>query len=349
MAKKNYKAAIIGVGFIGGADKVSGDALGQLVSNMDGTHYQAFDKHPRVEVVAGSSRDAGRRERFEKRSGAKTYVDWREMIDKEAIDIVSVATYTPVHTEITIACVEKGIPVIYCEKPIATYQSDAEKMVLTCEQAGVLLVINHNRRFNYNFRRLRGAIEDGILGELTSATMQWPNGRLGNVGTHMIDSIRMLLGSEVKAVSATLDLAGKPDCRGPDFSDPGGWGMMRMENGLIVIIDAADYSMIPHSISINGKKSRAIVDGSREVSFEFWENGQKDHWADPHPGATSMDTAVNEIVEWLEEGKTFPYPAREALGTHEAIVAFHASHAHNSRWIELPLKGTDREIAVNSG
>ena len=58
------------------------------------------------------------------------------MIDKEAIDIVSVATYTPVHTEITIACVEKGIPVIYCEKPIATYQSDAEKMVSGLRASG---------------------------------------------------------------------------------------------------------------------------------------------------------------------------------------------------------------------
>lgn len=349
MTKGKYKAAIIGVGFIGGADQVSGDILGQLVSNMDGTHYQAFDKHPCVEIVAGSSRDTGRRARFEKKSGAKTYVDWREMIDKEAIDIVSVATYTPVHAEITIACVKKGIPVIYCEKPIATYQSDAEKMVQVCDKAGALLVINHNRRFNCNFRRLRDVIKNGVLGDLTSVTMQWPNGRLGNVGTHMIDGIRMLIGYEVTAVSATLDLAGKPDCRGPSFSDPGGWGLMRMENGLIVIVDAADYAMIPHGININGKKGRAIVNGSNEVSFEFWENGQKDHWADPYPGTTSMDNAVNEIVEWLEEGKTFPYNASEALGTHEVITAFHASHARQSRWIKLPLKGSDREIAVNSG
>ncbi len=71
MTKGKYKAAIIGVGFIGGADQVSGDILGQLVSNMDGTHYQAFDKHPCVEIVAGSSRDTGRRARFEKKIRGK--------------------------------------------------------------------------------------------------------------------------------------------------------------------------------------------------------------------------------------------------------------------------------------
>ena len=349
MGNKKYKAAIIGVGFIGGADQVSGDALGQQVSNLDGTHYQALDKHPRVEVVAGSSRNAGRRERFEKRSGAKTYSDWKEMIEKEAIDIVSVATYTPVHKEMTIACAEKGIPAIYCEKPIATYQSDAEKMVQVCDQAGVLLVINHNRRFNDLFRRLRDTIAEGRLGDLTSVTMQWPNGRMGNVGTHMIDGIRMLLGSEVRAVSATLDLAGKPDCRGPDFSDPGGWGMMRMEDGLMVIVDAPDYAAVPAKICINGKNGVAYVSGTKEISFEFWEEGRNEQWSDQNPETSSMDTAVNEIVEWLECGKTFPYPSTEALGTHEAIVAFHASHVHNAAWVELPLKGADREIAVNSG
>ena len=102
MTKGKYKAAIIGVGFIGGADQVSGDILGQLVSNMDGTHYQAFDKHPCVEIVAGSSRDTGRRARFEKKSGAKTYVDWREMIDKETAQPVRVAFSTPCSSAATI-------------------------------------------------------------------------------------------------------------------------------------------------------------------------------------------------------------------------------------------------------
>ena len=46
------------------ADQVSGDALGQHVDDLDGTHLVALNSHPQVEVVAGSSRDRGRRERF---------------------------------------------------------------------------------------------------------------------------------------------------------------------------------------------------------------------------------------------------------------------------------------------
>ena len=64
-----YRAGIIGLGFIGAGDQVSGDALGQQVEDLDGTHLEALANNPQVDVVAGSSRDQGRRDRFEKRSG----------------------------------------------------------------------------------------------------------------------------------------------------------------------------------------------------------------------------------------------------------------------------------------
>ena len=64
MAKSTYRAGIIGLGFIGGGDQVSGDALGQQVGDLDGTHLAALSSHPRVDLVAGSSRDEGRRLRF---------------------------------------------------------------------------------------------------------------------------------------------------------------------------------------------------------------------------------------------------------------------------------------------
>src|SRR5947209_6204209 len=223
-----YRASIIGLGFIGGADQISGDALGQQVHGLDGTHLAALSGHPRVELVAGSSRDVGRRQRFAERTGKPTYADWREMIQRERLDLVSVATYAPTHAEITIACAERGIRAIYCEKPIATHLADAERMVAACAKAGALLVINHNRRFNPNYRRLRDLVAAGELGPLTSVSLQWGAGRLGNVGTHLIDATLLLTGRKVRAVSGTLDQTGRPDCRGPAFRDPGGWGMLRL-------------------------------------------------------------------------------------------------------------------------
>ena len=84
MTNATYRAGIIGLGFIGGADQVSGDALGQQVSGLDGTHFDAACLTIPASIdVAGSSRDAGRRERFAQRAGAKTYTNWEEMLAQE--------------------------------------------------------------------------------------------------------------------------------------------------------------------------------------------------------------------------------------------------------------------------
>ncbi len=342
-----YRAGIIGLGFIGAADQVSGDALGQRVGDLDGTHLDALSHHPRIELIAGSSRDEGRRQRFTQRTGRPTYADWREMLEREQLDIVSVATYAPQHAEMTLACARHGVRVIYCEKPIATRLTDAEQMASACAAAGSLLVINHNRRFNPNYRRLRDLLAAGELGVLTSVSLQWGTGRLGNVGTHLIDATLMLMGRKVRAVSGTLDRTGRPDCRGPAFHDPGGWGLMRLDGGLIVTVDAGDEAKGPARIVVNGTRGRALT-GGEDVILEY-ADGRREHWPSPRPAATSMDRAVAEIVTWLDGEQVFPYPAEDAVHTLEAILGFHASDARNAAWTELPLAGTDREREVHSG
>ncbi|MDB5340509.1 MAG: oxidoreductase domain protein, partial [Planctomycetaceae bacterium] len=220
MQQHIYRAGIIGLGFVGAGDQVSGDRLGQQVSSLDGNHYGALANHPRVQVVAGSSRDAGRRDRFQQRAGVPTFDDWQQMLASQKLDIVSVATFAPSHAELVTACARSGVRAIICEKPMATRLPDAERMIQACQESGSLLVINHNRRFHPHFRELTRRIAAGDLGQLTGVWLSWGAGRLGNVGTHFIDAALMLTGSTVQSVSATLDPAGRPDCRGPEFRDP---------------------------------------------------------------------------------------------------------------------------------
>lgn len=345
MTEKSYKAGIIGLGFIGAADQVSGDALGQLVEDLDDTHWQALTTNAQVEIVAGSSRDIGRRERFAARSGARTYAEWKTMLAEETLDIVSIATYTPVHAEITAACAARGIPVIYCEKPIAVTPAQGDLMLNACAASNSLLVINHNRRFNSNYRRLQELIAAGGLGTLTSISTQWSSGRLGNVGTHVFDAVCMLTGRRVEAVSGMLDLAGKPDCRGADFDDPGGWGLLRLEGGLVVTVDAADYGMVPMVIGINGTKGRAFSGGDT-VRIEYLD-GRTEEW--DVSDKTAMTVAVEEIVAWLANGQAFPYQAATAVHVLETIAALHLSHARNAAWVTLPLNDIERNTEVRSG
>jgi hypothetical protein len=62
-----------------------------------------------------------------------------------------------------------------------------------------------------------------------------------------------------------------------------------------------------------------------------------------------MDRAMAEIVAWLDGTAEFSYRAEEAVHTLEAILAFHASHARNAAWVELPLTGDARRREVHSG
>ena len=346
MSEQRYRAGIIGLGFIGGADQVSGDALGQTVSGLDGTHYYGYANHQRVDLICGSSRDAGRRQRFEERAGVPTYADWTAMLDAEEFDIVSVATYAPQHAEMVIACAEKGVRAIYCEKPIATTVSDADRMVAACEKARSLLVINHQRRFNLGHRRLRQLVADGGLGELTSLSTEWSAGRLGNVGTHMFDAMQMVASLPAQAVSGFLDLVGKPDCRGPEFADPGGWGMIRFGEDLLGMVEASDYGFADGSITIIGTEGRAAIAGG-SIALHF-KNGDADDWP-PDSDMSGMDRATSEIVDYLDGAGEFPYDVGEAVRTLEAIAAFHISHAGDGAWVQLPLAGGERHTLVNSG
>lgn len=348
MSYPTYRAGIIGLGFIGGGDQVSGDRLGQRVEHLDGNHREAFSNHPRVQLVAGSSRDAGRRDRFAQRTHARTYADWREMLAHENLDLVGVASFASSHAELVIACAECGVRAILCEKPIATNLADAERMIAACRASGSLLVINHNRRFHPQFRELHRRIAAGELGELTGVWVQWGTGRLGNVGTHFIDAAMMLTGRVVRAVSATLDQTGRPDCRGSEFRDPGGWALLRFDGGLIGHVHAPDNPTGPAEIVVQGTLGRARVSGG-VAEIETWAGGRNVLATPSAEVGSSMDQAVREIVGWLDNGTPVCCAAEESLRTLEVIVACHASHARQSTWVELPLTGAERDREVQSG
>ena len=343
-----YRAAVIGLGFVGAGDQVAGDALGQRVRDLDGTHAPGLAQHHRVALVAGSSRDEGRRRRFAERQGVEnTYADWREMLKNESLDIVSVATNSPFHAEVTVACAQAGVRCVFCEKPVATKLSDADRMIDECKRAGTLLVVNHNRRWQPHYRVAKREIAAGAIGDVCHVHAHWPSGRLGNIGTHAFDGIRHLTGLEPEAVSGTLDTTGRPDCRGAQFRDPGGWGVIRLQRGVKVFVDATETAAAPMVIRVVGVEGEVVVH-RRHATLEPWK-GRPRVLAGQGQWPDSVCLAVDEIVKCLD-GKAAPTStgeaARQAL---EMIIGFHVSDRQGGQWVDLPLQGKDRELEVLVG
>jgi len=104
-----------------------------------------------------------------------TYVDYREMLDKEKdLDAVIIATPDFWHAEHTVACLKAGLHV-YCEKEMSNTLEGARKMVEAAREAGKLLQIGHQRRSNpryiYCYEKL--IKEARLLNRITTVNGQW--------------------------------------------------------------------------------------------------------------------------------------------------------------------------------
>jgi len=104
-----------------------------------------------------------------------TYVDYREMLDKEKnLDAVIIATPDFWHSEHTVACLKAGLHV-YCEKEMSNTLEGARKMVQAARETGKLLQIGHQRRSNPRYLHCYNKLikKARILGRITTINGQW--------------------------------------------------------------------------------------------------------------------------------------------------------------------------------
>src|SRR5918911_2369692 len=72
--------------------------------------------------------------------------DWREVVARDDVDLVSVVTPPVAHMEMTLAALDNGKAVL-CEKPMAMNAGEAERMMKSARGAGALNLIDHELRF----------------------------------------------------------------------------------------------------------------------------------------------------------------------------------------------------------
>ena len=131
MSDTIYRAGVIGLGIMGNI----ADGLGGRHPRWYAPccHSDVYAFHARTELVAGSTRDAGRQQLFREKHGNKpVYADYRQMLEHEELDIVSIATPATCHAEMVVACAEDGVRGIYCEKAMATSLDECDRMIAAC-------------------------------------------------------------------------------------------------------------------------------------------------------------------------------------------------------------------------
>ena len=181
------RAGVIGCGRIG--SEFDEDPKRDYVAS----HSTAYVKNMNTKLVAVCDIDKKKADKCAERCIVdNVYTDYKEMLKKEKLDIISVCTPVNTHPEI-VEFAAKYVKGIYCEKPIALTLKQARKMIDVCKKNNVILQINHQRRFDKLYDTVRDCID---IGEIKTVTFYYNRG-IYNTGSHMFDLLNWFFGKPI--------------------------------------------------------------------------------------------------------------------------------------------------------
>src|SRR5436190_13103156 len=91
--------------------------------------------------------------------------DWRGVINRDDVDLVSIATPVVTHCEMTLAALDRGKHVL-CEKPMAMNAEEARRMTEAAREKNFLSLIDHELRFLPGRLKMRELLQAGEVGKI---------------------------------------------------------------------------------------------------------------------------------------------------------------------------------------
>lgn len=240
----------------------------------------------------------------------KKYTDYKEMLEKEDIDVVSICTESGYHAKHAINCLNAGKHVLV-EKPMALSSADANKIIKLAKKKNLKLGICHQNRFNPPIQKLRKAIEEGRFGKIINGTARilwnrnddyykqapWrgtkelDGGTLMNQCIHNIDLLQWMMGSEVERIHAERDTF----LRNIEMEDFGAI-LIRFKNGSIGIVEgsACVYPKnLEETLSIFGEKGTVVIGGLAVNEIKTWQFADERDY-DKEDESTEVDSVYGK-------------------------------------------------------
>jgi len=317
------------------------------------SHASAYAAHPETEVVALANPGEDAWAAYADRFGAvNNYHDAASMLAAEKLDIVSIATHTHLHKELTIAAAEAGVRAILVEKAMATSLEECDAMIEACAKHGVKLMVNHPRRFHAIFNQAKDLISEGAIGEVKLAQCLG-YGKWMHNGTHTFDLLVDFFGPGEWAQGETVPT--------DDAADPDGRGLVKFKSGVRAYVDFA--SIQPFSFTFSGTDGQIVIDqweeGLELINYELQDQRPGRPWFSyspkravrrryhvPQSHQVPMLAAVAELVSALNEDRHPISNGEDGRAAMELDLAIHASANADGARIYLPLQ--DRALRVVS-
>lgn len=343
---KKYKVGIVGCGRIGSLleeDPLRGKPC---------THAGGFSALPGAKLSAGCDIDPLRLQKFgEKWNVTGLYSDYRDMLEKEHLDILCIATWTSLHARMTLEAAQAGVKGIFCEKPIAISLDQAREMVRTCQKKNIALVINHERRWDAHYQQARKLILSGKIGEvktLIGNALSWKPGKLSaseygggplfHDGTHLTDLLLFFAGP-VAWVSGHETRPG-----GKKYIEETASAMLGFKNGAVGFIEGGGArKYFNFELDIQGSEGRILIGNfGRELyitkksqRFTGFQELEKIPFPEPKKNESPFIGGAREMLKTLRTGKTGISTGKDGLQALEIISAVYQSAQQKGKRVAI--------------
>jgi predicted dehydrogenase len=338
-------------------------------------------KCDRAEIVAVADENEAGRAAAAKRLGAKNaYADYRQMLDKEKPQIVSVADRWPdCHRDMVIACAQAGAS-IFLEKPVAQTLQQADEMVAACEKHHVKCAVAHQTAYSPRVKVIEDLIGDGRIGDVVELRGHGKEDRRGGgedlmvLGTHTFDLMRHLAGDAKwcfarigvkgrKAVAGDVHPAGEQI--GPIVGDhiTATYGFNGLTTGHFITHVAKDGAGTRYWLEICGTRGVIHVgfgilpvallcedpSGMFGKSKKPWQEITSAGLGKPEPlDAKEIENGniliANDLIEAIEKDRQPLDSLADGRASLEMILAVYESH-RQERPVDLPLKNRRHPLA----
>jgi UDP-N-acetylglucosamine 3-dehydrogenase len=192
---KELKAAVIGVG-----------AMGR-------NHARVYTEIPQTQLVGVADVSEENARHVGTKYSVPAYTDYRQLLDRERPDVVTVAVPTSLHQGVAEAAMEAGAHILI-EKPITATVEAAQALIERANALERQLMVGHIVRFNPAIQALKQRLDAGDLGRIFQIvcrrTGPFP-ARIRDVGVvvdlapHDLDVMRFISGDEPVRVYAETE------------------------------------------------------------------------------------------------------------------------------------------------
>lgn len=271
------------------------------------------------------------------------YLDYKEMLAQEKLDIVSICVWPHLHAPMTVDAAHAGVKAIHCEKPMAPTWAEAQEMARVCAELGVQLTFNHQRRFGKPFRMAKKLLDEGVIGRLERLEAFTHN--LYDWGTHWFDMLFMYNNeTPVEWVIGQIEARGSQSVFGV-IVEGQGLSWFKYINGVYGLVQTGygreelcanrligDQGVI--EVGVEKGPHLRYRNAETEWSWQEVETEEGLH------GSGAVIAGVLDLIDALRTGREPELSARKALQATELIFATYESSRQRGR-VDLPLRIQD--------